>query len=142
MVTKDIVAEGIKTHILTLLSCEKGFNLGGFAVQNLTVERISGLLNHELMYSLHTLIPAEKMKEESHTFIMKYPRNWKEAFKKEHFPEWLKKRYPVKYMERTETVKFTAYNLYPRFPAIYPDRCKGSIQRIVTEYDYSGDVKE
>lgn len=142
MVTKDIVAEGIKTHILTLLSCEKGFNLGGFAVQNLTVERISGLLNHELMYSLHTLIPAEKMKEESHTFKVKYPRDWKEAFKEAHFPKWIKKMYPVKYIEKTKKVKFTAYNLYPLFPAVYPDKCKRAVQRIVTDYECYGDVKE
>jgi hypothetical protein len=142
MKTKDIIAEGIEMHVLTLLACEKSLNLGGFGIQHLTVEKIHGLFDHELLYSLHTLIPAEKMKEESHTFEVKYPRDWKEAFKEVHFPKWLKKMYPVKYIEKTKKVKFTAYNLYPLFPAIYPDKCKGSVQRIVTDYECYGDVEE
>jgi hypothetical protein len=100
------------------------------------------LFDPELLYTIHTLIPAEKMKEESHTFKVKYPRGWKEAFKEEHFPKWLKRRYPVKYIERTEKVKFTAFNLYPMFPAVYQDKCKDSVQHIVTEYETYGDVEE
>jgi hypothetical protein len=121
--------------VLSLIACEKSFNFGGFVIQHLTVEEIRSLFDQEILYSLHTLIPAEKMKEERHTFKVKYPCDWKEAFKEAHFPKWLKKMYPVNYIEKTEKVKFTAYNLYPKFPAIYPDRCKGAIQHIGTEYE-------
>jgi hypothetical protein len=64
---------------------------------------------------------------------VKHPRDWKQAFKEQHFPMWLKRRYPVKYVEILKKVRFTAYNLYPKFPAMYPDRCIGAIQHIVTE---------
>jgi hypothetical protein len=142
MKTKDIIAEEIKTHVLTLLTCEKTLDLGGFGIQHLTVEKMHTLFDAELLYIIHTLIPAEKMKEESHIFKVKYPRGWKEAFKEEHFPAWLKRRYPVRYIERTEKVRFTAFNLYPKFPAFYPDKCRDSIQHIVTEYERYGDVEE
>jgi hypothetical protein len=133
MKTKDIIAEGIEKRVLSFLACENDFNLGGFAIQNLKVEEIQSLLDQHILYSLHTLIPAENMKEESYTFKAKHPRDWKQAFKEQHFPMWLKRRYPVKYVEILKKVKFTAYNLYPKFPAMYPDRDIGAIQHIVTE---------
>lgn len=142
MKTKDIVAEGIEKHVLSLLVCEKSFALGGFATQALTVKETRSLLDQHILYCLSTLIPAEKMKEESHTFKAKHPRDWKQAFKEQHFPMWLKRRYPVKYVEISKKVKFTAYNLYPLFPALYPDRCKGAIQHIVTEYESDRDTEE
>ena len=135
MKTKDIVAEEIEKYVLTLLACEKGINLGGFTAQNLRVDVIEGLYDNELLCSLHTLIPAENMKEETHTFRAKYPSDWKQAFKEQHFPEWLKKRYPVKYKSITETIKFIAYNLYPNFPALMPGRCVDSVQHITKTFE-------
>ena len=135
MKTKDIVTEDIEKHVLDLLVCEKSLDLGGFTAQNLRVDVIEGLYDNELLCSLHTLIPAENMKEETHTFRAKYPSDWKQAFKEQHFPEWLKKRYPVKYKRITETVKFTAYNLYPKFPALMPSRCAESVQHITKTFE-------
>jgi hypothetical protein len=142
MKTKDIVAEGIEKHVLSLIACRKSFDLGGFAIQNLTVNETRSLWDQHILYTLSTLIPAEKMKEESHTFEAKHPRDWKQAFKEQHFPMWLKRRYPVKYVKILEKVKFTAYNLYPRFPAVYPDMAKEGIQHIITEYECDRDTEE
>ena len=135
MKTKNVVLEEIENHIFDLLVCEKGINLGDFTAQNLRVDVIEGLYDNELLCSLHTLIPAENMKEETHTFRAKYPSDWKQAFKEQHFPEWLKKRYPVKYKSITETIKFIAYNLYPNFPALMPGRCVGSVQHITKTFE-------
>ena len=41
---------------------------------------------------------------------VKYPANWKEAFKEEYFPKSLLKRFPVKYTTKTIDVKV----LYPK----------------------------
>lgn len=139
---EDIITEDVVKHTLDLLICEKQFKLGELCASHLTVERVSSWLENELMYSLHTLIPAENMKEETHTFNAKYPLNWKQAFKEQHFPTWLKKRYPVKYKEITKTVKFTAYNIYPKFPAMYPERCKDAIQIITMDREETGCEKE
>lgn len=38
--------------------------------------------------------------------IVRYPENWKEAFKERWFPAWLKKRFPVKYTEHDVLVVF------------------------------------
>ena len=135
MKRKNVVLEDIENHILNLLVCEKSLDLGDCVVQNLRVSVTEGLYDNEFLYALHTLIPAEDTKEETHTFGAKYPSDWKQAFKEQHFPEWLKKRYPVKYKSITETVKFTAYNLYPNFPALMPGRCTESVQHITKTFE-------
>lgn len=135
MKTKDVVSEEIGKHVLDLLVCEKGLDLSSFVARNLRVSVMQGLYDNELLYALHTLIPAENMKEETHTFGAKYPRDWKQAFKEQYFPAWLKNRYPVKYKEIKEKVKFTAYNLYPKFPINMPDRCLDSVQHIIKSYE-------
>ena len=135
MKTKNVVLEEIENHVLNLLVCEKSLDLGGCVAQNLKLSVIEGLCDNELLYSLHTLIPAENMKEETHIFRAKYPSDWKQAFKEQHFPEWLKKCYPVKYKRITETIKFIAYNLYPKFPALMPGRCAESVQHITKTFE-------
>lgn len=42
------------------------------------------------------------------TLHVSYPKNWFEHFKEEKFPNWLKKRFPVKYktVKETKTVRF------------------------------------
>jgi hypothetical protein len=135
MKRKNVVLEDVGNYIFDLLACEKSLDLGGFVKQNLKLSVMEGLYDNELLYALHTLIPAENMKEETYTLTVKCPFDWKQAFKEQHFPEWLKKRYPVKYKEIKETVKFTAYSLYPKFPALMPDRSMDSIQHITKSYE-------
>lgn len=130
-----MVEEEIRHHALTILACEKGINLGGFCIQNLRVCEKQGLFDNEVLYALHTLIPAENMKEETHTLEVSYPCDWRQALKKRFFPMWLKKRYPIKYKKITKRVKFTAYNLYPKFPAWYPKESANAVQTIVKSLD-------
>lgn len=135
METKDKVAEEIQKYILSILACEKGIDLGGFAIQNLRVSVHRDLYEHQVLYALHTLIPAESMKKETHTFEVSYPSDWKQALKKRFFPMWLKKRYPIKYKKITKRVKFTAYNLYPKFPVWHPKGTANAVQTIVKSPD-------
>ena len=127
------------THTLDLLVCEKRFALDGFAYQNLKVDRIKDFGRTDLLYSLHSLIPAENLKEETHTVSVEYPETWWHAFKEQYFPAWLKKRYPIKYKTKSETVTFTAYNLYPKFPEIMPERCIDAVQTIIKSVDYGAE---
>ena len=124
-----IYDESIK-YILDILVREKRFALGGFAYENLKVDRIKDFGRHELLYSLHTLIPAENLKEEIHTVTVEYPETWWQAFKEQYFPLWLKKKCSIRYKKKSETVKFTAYNLYPKFPRVVPERCVDAVQTI------------
>lgn len=47
---------------------------------------------------------------------IKVPLNWKESFKERWFPEWAKKRWPVKYME----FEAMAWMLYPFIERVIP----------------------
>ena len=123
-------------HTLDILVSEKRFELGGYIRRALTVERFEDYIRDSLLYSLHTLIPAEKMKEESHTVTVSYPASWWQAFKERYFSVWLKKRYPIRHKTKSETVTFTAYNLYPKFPDIMPERCIDAVQTIHKSVDY------
>ena len=139
---KDLnICDDSITHTLDLLVCEKQFTLGGFAYQNLKVERIRDFGRTDLLYSLHTLIPAEHLKEETHTVTVEYPETWWHAFKEQYFPAWLKKKYPVRYKKKAETVTFTAYNLYPQFPRFTPERCEDAVQTICKSVAHQEEVE-
>jgi hypothetical protein len=114
MSVENTINEKYVKQTLDLLIAEKRFALEGFALQNLSVDKIPSLIERELLYSLHTLIPAENMKEETHTFNFEYPLTWWQSLKEQYFPSWLKRRFPVRYKKITKTVKFTAYNIYPK----------------------------
>ena len=45
-----------------------------------------------------------------HTPAVKYPANWKEAFREQFFPHWLLKRFPIRYKH----VVFRAEVVYPK----------------------------
>lgn len=130
------------SRTLALLVSEKRFGMGGFMLRNLKIERIEEYIKDELEYALHTLIPAEEMKEETHTVSVEYPETLWEMFKEEFFPVWLKRKYPVKYKTKKETVRFTAYNLYPEFPVFMPEQCKNGRQVIQKNVEYVGWEKE
>jgi hypothetical protein len=49
---------------------------------------------------------------------IKYPKNWREAFKERWFPAWLLRRYPVVY--RVHEINTTT--LYPNFKISVPDQ--------------------
>lgn len=117
-------------HTLDILVSEKRFTLSGYALRSLTVDRLEDYIHDVLLYSLHTLIPAENLKEETHTVTINYPATWWQMCKEQYFSEWLKKRYPIRYNTKSETVTFTAYNLYPKFPDVVPEKCGNAVQTI------------
>jgi hypothetical protein len=117
-------------HTLDILVSEKQFALSGYALRSLTVDRLEDYIHDVLLYSLHTLTPAENLKEETHTVTMHYPATWWQMFKEQYFSEWFKKRCPIRYNSKSETVTFTAYNLYPKFPDFVPEKCGNAVQTI------------
>lgn len=52
---------------------------------------------------------------------VRYPADWREAFKDRWFPSWLKHRFPVRYKEHDALVIFPEFKKH--FP-IPPDACK------------------
>ena len=139
---KDLkISDESITHTLDILVSEKRFVLGGVAYQNLKVDRIRDFGRTDLLYSLHTLIPAENLKEETHTVTVEYPETWWQSFKEQYFPAWIKKKYPVRYKKKSETVTFTAYNLYPKYPRFAQERCEDAVQTICKSVAYPEEMK-
>jgi len=119
-----------REFILDQLKVEKNFTLGSYAVESLTIERYHDTLTNRIIYSIRALIPAENMKEDTYTVSVRYPDGWWNAFKDRYFTPWLLRRFPVEYITKKETVRFTAYNMYPKFPEVYPN-CGDARQVIV-----------
>lgn len=85
-------------------------------IQNIDV----GVSNHisfftdEIGVRIKIALIGTDIKEESHTFKIKYPQNWFEHFKQDIFPSWLLKRFfPVKYSEETKIVTFNQEAIFP-----------------------------
>jgi hypothetical protein len=73
------------------------------------VEFIREHMMSAVMANFHAFVWAES-KSAKHIEV-KYPCDWKEAFKERWFPKWLLNRYPVKYKEIVLDVKA----IYPEF---------------------------
>ncbi len=72
-------------------------------LENLLRVRVKGFLLGESM---------------GHKAVFKYPLDWWQAFKKQWFPRWLLKKFPVMY----RTIEFDAKAYYPDFkPSLPPE---------------------
>ena len=119
--------ETIKTEeiLLHLLKSEADVVFDGHAIESFKLDSNYSPILRAFVYRLHTMIPAENMKEEIHVVSVEYPDGWWNAFKEQYFPKYILKRFPVKYATKRDTVKFTAYMLYPRLPRVL----RGSTER-------------
>ena len=115
----------VSTFLLDLLTSEASLVFDGHALVNLKIDKQYDYLLHSMKYRIHTMIPAENMKEETHTVSVEYPDGWWNAFKEKYFPKYILHRFPVKYVTKKDTVRFTAYMLYPKFPRVM----RGSSER-------------
>ena len=105
---------------LKLMEYQTQLRFGGFSFDSLTISKQKDLFSDELIYKVTVMIPAEDIKTDTRTLKLTCPEGWWDAFKEHYFPAWLIKRYLIKYKTKEETVTFTAYNLYPKFPVVYP----------------------
>jgi hypothetical protein len=76
--------------------------------ERMTIEERADILMRGMVYTLSTYVAAN-VHEDYQT--IQYPEGWWEAFKEEHFPSWLKARYPVKY--HTERIKVSTSRMCP-----------------------------
>ena len=111
----DVKTEEI---LLRLLASETTLVFDGHALESFKLDSNYNPILNQFVYRLNTMIPAENMKEETHTVSVTYPDGWWNAFKERYFPVWLLRRCKIGYVTKVETVKFTAYMLYPKFPRI------------------------
>lgn len=70
-------------------------------IANINLEGYMDHVSRDLVINLTAAIASKDLPG------VKFPSDWKESFKERWFPEWLLKKYPVKYTE------YTAKALYP-----------------------------
>ena len=128
-----VLTEECAKHTLDLLVLRKDFGLGDFSRKHLSVDEFRDLITEELQYSLHTLIPAEKLKEKTHLFQVSYPANWWEALKERFLPKWYKDGHQINYTTVMEEVRFSAFRLYPKFPNIMPEACVNGVDIVMKD---------
>lgn len=122
----------LKEFVLQVLKSETNLSFDGYALQKLSVDKFRDLCGQRLIYKIRTLIPAEDMETATHKVTVEYPDGWWNAVKERYFPVFYLKYSPVRYKTKSETVTFTAYNLYPKFPDVYPDCGYG--RQIIIKY--------
>ena len=128
-----IICDEYMKHTLDLLVRETRFGLDGFTDENFSIKRLAEYGETSLRYAIRMLIPAEKINEEARTATVEYPGTWWQAFKEQYFPAWLKKKCPIIYKRKSETVTCTFYNMYPKFPLSIVKKGRGTIQIIPKE---------
>ena len=83
-----------------------------FDVDSYTTQ-MSKLISKEIVYKIKTEIFGEKHKVKIYA-----PKNWFQMFKKQYFPNWLLKKFPV---QNKELGILELYQLYPEIKASLPN---------------------
>lgn len=60
-----------------------------------------------------TYVLARKMVGDKQELKVRYPATWWQHLKMSHAPEWVKRRWPVRWTEHRASVTFTRYDTYP-----------------------------
>ena len=134
---------------LTKLPINITETLDGYTVvrSELKLERLIEPMLGGMIFRLKTYILAEEIDNRSKVVSLTttHPvyRSWWDYFKGDMFPDWLKKRFPPKFLYVTKTEKkkvtFRRYATYPKASILFPDkvgtlvRYKSSIEEDVVD---------
>lgn len=118
---------------------------GGHALHHMRLEEIPRYIADGICHQLSTWVMAEDLSPKPRRlnffrpmdfkFLLKTstPSSWWQHFKRDHMPEWFKKRWPVKYVDKLHrrkvstfvrmsgTVSFSVKAAYPKFPEVHPN---------------------
>ena len=100
----QVQLEKFTASAFTIISKELADELA--TAPDLNVSAATGLVCNDLVAIMKLHIWGQQLDKVD----VKYPANWKEAFREEYFPKFLLKRFPVKYTTKTIDVKV----LYPK----------------------------
>jgi hypothetical protein len=73
----------------------------------------------DLVLTLETEVLAEKKVDEEYIVTFRTPATWWQMFKAQHFPEWMRLRWPIKWATEKRTVHFKKHLCYPDMPAMH-----------------------
>ncbi len=92
--------------------------LPNFVRDRAKLDVIADPLTDHLIFSLKSLVLAEKLVQEQQTVTLDIPASWWQHFKRDswlgrHRPQWMRKRWPVRFTTMRQTVRFERYRNYP-----------------------------
>lgn len=83
-------------------------------------------LCNDFVYCLNAYLMGDTKTNTQVVKVISFPKNWREAvkeelFKSKHIPDYIKKKYPVKYKQvNVEEHTTTITNIYPNFDMVLP----------------------
>lgn len=112
----------IETWTLTALKTRMSKRFGAATLAKMDVSVIKPILYNfanDITMQVEALIFGQKMPLE-YKASMLVPSNWWQHLVDDHFPEWYKKKFPVKRKTVFTTVTFDHWALLPKFNKIPP----------------------
>jgi hypothetical protein len=104
--------------ILDIIQQTLKFHLDKYDIHNLTTHIYDDPMLNAKIVQIVRRIASEKLEEIEieATVTVDYPATWWQHFKHRWYPEWLQKRFPVRYISKTETkrTKAEARAFYPQ----------------------------
>lgn len=112
----------IETWTLTAFKARMSKRFGAATLAKMDVSVVKPVLYnfaHDVTIQIEALIFGQKMPLE-YKAAMLVPSNWWQHLVDDHFPEWYKKKFPVKHKTVVTTVTFNHWALLPKFNKIPP----------------------
>lgn len=108
----QLILERVKVNLIDYISEAQ--------LRNFFIEGSKDALTNSIALKLHGFLMGEKLREEKRNWKVSYPSSWWQMFKKQYFPKWLLKSFPIKYITLKRKVIFKVYELYPKLPIAMP----------------------
>lgn len=62
---------------------------------------------------LRAYVLARKQVDEYHNAVLEVPATWWQHLKQDYFPEWYKRRWPIRFTKMVKRFRFERYDTYP-----------------------------
>src|SRR5258708_6053847 len=84
--------------------------LPGFVRDHAKLDAVADVITGHLIFSLKSVVLAEKLAQEQQTVTLNIPASWWQHFKRDswlgrHRPQWMRKRWPVRFTTMRQTVR-------------------------------------
>lgn len=99
--------------------------VGHFSRSTLQMRNVSHLIDDclgDLVVQLEMEVLCQSSGNREKVVSFNVPATWWQHFKLAKFPAWLIKRFPVRYRQLTETVRYEVWASYPRADIKLPER--------------------
>lgn len=97
-------------------------SFGSSVLEEMDLRSIRDHMTDSIIFALRTSVMAETLSDREKEVVFEYPSSWWQWLKKDKFPQWFLKRFPVQYTKTSEKVRFEEIALYPNLALAMPDQ--------------------